>query len=378
MASKTGNLLDLGGPHSLITPSSSARKSSSSSSPSPGPAGRFCMKHGGCTESNSESNSSSRALVLGSSEPGYLPLDTCSRKNRASSWRDCLMRQSRRTLSKESWDWNEQRLRNDLTASMASSQRSSCFITTAMSFRALPTLSPAFMAFQNHITASSSTTTVHQRHRIYCFLFCSLAAALYWLELSLKKARSFCLIDRFSLRKRLTKSRNKWRRWLSCRESETPAQTVISLRNFSPFSDLVAAAHLSSSFILEMVFVLSFFSGLGHCRLPFSEEDWAAWSLLIGRTLVDPKCAPESDLWLGLNPRERKTMPFAFTSLSETEPQKTKLSILENMFCQTLYDQCFSLDLTLLLASLMLMCKLGQPLKNLVYMHNRSAMCNEF
>lgn len=94
-------------------------------------------------------------------------------------------------------------------------------------------------------------------------------------------------------------------------------------KNFSPLSDLVAAAHLRSSFILEMVFVLSplalsFFSVLGHCLLPFTDaEDWAAaWSLLIGRTLVDPKCAPESDLWLGLNPRERFSL-FMFIDLTK-------------------------------------------------------------
>ena len=65
-----------------------------------------------------------------------------------------------RTLSSESWADLEQRPLKDLTASIASSVLSSCFITTAMSFKALSTLSPAFIAFQNKtIAASGSLST---------------------------------------------------------------------------------------------------------------------------------------------------------------------------------------------------------------------------
>jgi len=64
------------------------------------------------------------------------------------------------TLSRDSWDCLEQRPLNEQMASMASSDLSNCFITTAMSFRALSTLSPQFIAFQNNtIAASKSFTT---------------------------------------------------------------------------------------------------------------------------------------------------------------------------------------------------------------------------
>lgn len=49
----------------------------------------------------------------------------------------------------DSWDSKEQRYRKDLMASIPSSDRSNCFITTAMSFNALSTRSPAFIAAQN-------------------------------------------------------------------------------------------------------------------------------------------------------------------------------------------------------------------------------------
>ena len=67
---------------------------------------------------------------------------------------------SMRTLSSDSCACLEQRPLKDLIASMASSLLFSCFITTAMSFSALSTLSPAFIAFQkNTIAASGSFST---------------------------------------------------------------------------------------------------------------------------------------------------------------------------------------------------------------------------
>lgn len=63
-------------------------------------------------------------------------------------------------LSRDSWAWSEHRCLSDLMASMASSARFCCFITIAMSFKALSTLSPELMAAQNSgIAFSGSLST---------------------------------------------------------------------------------------------------------------------------------------------------------------------------------------------------------------------------
>uniref|UniRef100_A0A2P2K0X6 Uncharacterized protein MANES_03G149600 n=1 Tax=Rhizophora mucronata TaxID=61149 RepID=A0A2P2K0X6_RHIMU len=64
---------------------------------------------------------------------------------------------SMRTLSSDSWACLEQRCLKDFIASIASPALSSRFITTAMSLRALSTLSPAFIAFQNQTIAASES-----------------------------------------------------------------------------------------------------------------------------------------------------------------------------------------------------------------------------
>jgi hypothetical protein len=61
----------------------------------------------------------------------------------------------------------EQRPLKEEMASMASSDLSNCFITTAISFKALSTLSPAFIAFQNNtIAASGSFSTSYIIHGV--------------------------------------------------------------------------------------------------------------------------------------------------------------------------------------------------------------------
>ena len=64
---------------------------------------------------------------------------------------------SRSTLSRDSCAASLQRALNDLMASIASSGRFCCFITMAMSFRALSTRSLALMAFQKRTMARSGS-----------------------------------------------------------------------------------------------------------------------------------------------------------------------------------------------------------------------------
>jgi hypothetical protein len=79
----------------------------------------------------------------------------------------------------------EQRPLKEEMASMASSDLSNCFITTAISFKALSTLSPAFIAFQNNtIAASGSFSTSYTIHGV-CIKIMS-----HFLKIKIKKIMS--------------------------------------------------------------------------------------------------------------------------------------------------------------------------------------------